>query len=88
MCFFVCVKRWEGEGGGLFGTPALFGSHSAEEAPVIIINVHPVPRLISHFTRSHTFVTLTVSEPSSKLPFSRAESVLTGRLRHECGCIQ
>lgn len=86
---FLCVcQEMGGRGGGLFGTPALFGSHSAEEAPVIIINVHPVPRLISHFTRSHTFVTLTVSEPSSKLPFSGAETVLTGRLRHECGCIQ
>lgn len=87
MCFFVCVKSWEG---GLFGTMVLFGSYSyfAKEAWLSSLTSIPSLHLSLHFTRSHTFMTLTVSVPSSKLPLSRTESVLTGKLKHECGSIQ
>lgn len=55
MCVFVCVKRWAagrwvgGGGGGLFGTPVLFGSYPDEQgkegAPALIISGPPVPIL-------------------------------------------
>lgn len=46
MCFFVCVKSWEG---GLFGTMVLFRSYSyfCQGGLVIIINVHPIPSSLS-----------------------------------------
>lgn len=40
MCFFVCVKSWEG---GLFGSLVLFGSYSAKEARLSSLIFPPPP---------------------------------------------
>lgn len=87
MCFFACVKSWEG---GLFGIMVLFGSYSyfATEAWLSSLTSIPSTHLSLHFTRSRTFLTLTVRVPSLKVPLSQTESLLTGRLKHECGGIQ
>ncbi len=40
MCFFVCVKSWEG---GVFGSLVLFGSYSAKEARLSSLMSPPPP---------------------------------------------
>lgn len=56
MCFFVCVKSWEG---GLFGTVVLFGAFSsAKQARLSSLASTPPPLVSLPFTRSQNLMTL------------------------------
>lgn len=74
MCFFVCAKTWER---GVFGPLVLFVSYSAKEAWLSSLMSPPLLHHLSfRFTRSQTFLVLTVSMPSSKPPSPPIETVL------------
>lgn len=74
MCVFVCVKRRAaGGGGGLFGTPVLFGSHPDERWP----------RRSSLAVRPSLFALYKVERPSRHRTVGESSSKRRGNRRAE-----